>query len=52
MVKGYNKADAREKLSWVLESKGVKERPCVFLSHKKEDKAECRKIAEYLKNAD
>lgn len=52
MVKGYNKADAWEKLSWVFESKEVKVRPCIFLSHKKEDKAECRKIAEYFKNAE
>ena len=27
-------------------------RHCVFLSHKKEDKNECRKIAEYLKEAE
>lgn len=51
MVRGYNKADAFDKLYWLLESKDVKERPCVFLSHKREDKNECRKIAEYLKEA-
>lgn len=52
MVKGYNKADWSEKISWIFESKDVKDRPCVFLSHKKEDKSECRKIAEYFKNAE
>jgi hypothetical protein len=52
MVKGYNKADVYDKLFWSYESKDVKERPCVFLSHKKEDKSECRKIAEYLKEAE
>lgn len=52
MVKGFNKADLIEKLTWILESNSVKARPCVFLSHKKEDKAECRKIAEYFKNAE
>jgi hypothetical protein len=51
MVKGYNKADIYDKLIWILESKEVKDRPCVFLSHKREDKNECRKIAEYLKEA-
>lgn len=52
MVKGFNKAETFDKLFWLLESKNVKERPCVFLSHKKEDKDECRKIAEYLKEAE
>jgi len=52
MVKGYNKADTYEKLYWILESENVKDRPCVFLSHKKEDKNECRRIAEYLKDAE
>lgn len=52
MAKGYNKADWSEKISWLFESKSVKERPCVFLSHKKEDKTECRRIAEYFKNAE
>lgn len=52
MAKGFNKADLIEKLTWILESNSVKARPCVFLSHKKEDKAECRKIAEYFKNAE
>ena len=52
MAKGFNKADWLEKMSWILESSSLQERPCVFLSHKKEDKAECRKIAEYFKNAE
>lgn len=51
MTKGYNKADVYEKLVWIFESYNVKNRPCVFLSHKREDKTECRKIAEYLSNA-
>lgn len=52
MKKGYNKAELIDKLTWILESESIKKRPCVFLSHKKEDKSECRKIAEYLKNAE
>ena len=52
MAKGYNKAEFSDKISWILESKNVKDRPCVFLSYKKEDKNECRKIAEYLKEAE
>lgn len=42
MAKGYNKADLSEKINWIFESKELKGRPCVFLSHKKEDKANCR----------
>jgi hypothetical protein len=52
MAKGYNKAEFIDKILWILESNNVKDRPCVFLSHKKEDKHECRKIAEYLKEAE
>lgn len=52
MAKGYNKAEVFDKIYWLLESKNVKDRPCVFLSHKREDKNECRKIAEYLKEAE
>jgi hypothetical protein len=52
MAKGFNKADLSEKICWLIENKSIKERPCVFVSHKKEDKAECRKIAEYFKNAE
>lgn len=54
MPKGYNKADEIEKIEWLFETlskNNVKKRPCVFLSHKKEDKKECRKIAEYFKEA-
>ena len=29
-----------------------KNQPCVFLSHKKEDKPACRKIAKYLSEAE
>lgn len=52
MKKGFNKANIYDKLEWIFESADVKKRPCVFLSHKREDKAECRKIAEYLKQAE
>ncbi|MFV8391126.1 toll/interleukin-1 receptor domain-containing protein [Flavobacterium sp. LB2P6] len=52
MAKGYNKAETFDKIYWLLESKNIKDRPCVFLSHKKEDKNECIKIAEYLKEAE
>lgn len=52
MAKGYNKAETFDKIYWLLESKSIKDRPCVFLSHKKEDKSECIKIAEYLKEAE
>lgn len=51
MTKGYNKADAFDKLYWILEKEEIKKRACVFLSHKKEDKPACRKIAEYLSKA-
>lgn len=54
MIKGFNKANFSEKLYRlveVIESKEVRDRPCVFLSHKKEDKSECRKIADYFKIA-
>lgn len=52
MAKGYNKATRLEKSQWVNESYSVKNRPCVFLSHKHEDKPACRKIADYLSNAE
>jgi len=51
MTKGYNKAEILDKLSWILEKEEIKKRPCVFLSHKKEDKPACRKIAKYLSDA-
>jgi hypothetical protein len=48
---GYNKAILNEKQNWQkLFSKN--DRPCIFLSHKKEDKPDCRKIAEYIKDKD
>jgi hypothetical protein len=46
MAKGYNKAKTFDKIYWLLESKSIKDRACVFLSHKKEDKSECIKEAE------
>jgi len=51
MTKGYNKAEILDKLSWILEKEEIKKSPCVFLSHKKEDKPACRKIAKYLSEA-
>lgn len=51
MVKGYNKSTIFDRISWILETNEVKKRPCVFLSHKKEDKPACRKIADYLSDA-
>jgi hypothetical protein len=51
MVKGINKASFYEKLRSVIDSETISNRPCVFLSHKKEDKPACREIADYLKNA-
>ncbi len=52
MTKGYNKSNLHEHLTWLLESSEVKSRPCVFLSHKKEDKSSCRTIARYLSDAE
>lgn len=52
MNKGYNKANLSDRLTWIFETEDLKKRPCVFLSHKREDKAECRKIADYLKQAE
>lgn len=54
MIKGYNKANVVDKILWESKSKEyyhVKNRPCVFLSHKYEDKPACREIAKYLKEA-
>jgi hypothetical protein len=55
MIKGLNKADIYEDLQWIIETKTnsyIKTRPCVFISHKKEDKEACRQIAKYLSNAE
>lgn len=51
MAVGFNKADVYDKLLWVLQADEAKKRPCVFFSHKKEDKHHCRMIANYLKHA-
>lgn len=48
--KGKNKADLYVRLIEQL-SKTVDKKTCIFLSHKKEDKPACKKIAEYLSNA-
>jgi len=48
--KGINRADVFKRLYELL-SKSVQKKPCVFLSHKKEDKPASQKIAEYLSNA-
>lgn len=52
--KGFNKANILESLFWELESindNQILKRPCVFLSHKGEDKTACKEIVEYFKNA-
>lgn len=46
--RGLNKANIWDKLSWLLKSSSNK--PCVFLSHKREDKQHCKLIASYLSN--
>lgn len=54
MIKGYNKADRIDKILWESKAREwhhVKIRPCVFLSHKHEDKNACREIATYFKEA-
>lgn len=51
--KGFNKANVLEKLTWLVESYENKSlnRPCVFLSHKKEDKSACKEISKYMRDA-
>ncbi|GAB0157516.1 hypothetical protein CHRYSEOSP005_27940 [Chryseobacterium sp. Alg-005] len=51
--KGFNKAEFGEKLEWIVEShlNNFKNRPCVFLSHKREDKSACIEVANYLRDA-
>ena len=52
--KGYNKADVFDKILWSIKSStdnSVRERPCVFLSHKREDKDACKRIASYFRDA-
>lgn len=54
IMRGFNKASISENYLWKLESKynySISNRPCVFLSHKKEDKQACREIAKYLSKA-
>lgn len=52
MAKGFNRAEFIDELLRIFEPAEVQKRPCIFLSHKKEDKEDCRKIAEYFKNAE
>lgn len=50
--KGFNKADVWENYFWAIDNEPlVKSRPCIFLSHKREDKDACKKIAGYFKDA-
>jgi hypothetical protein len=52
--KGLNKADLHEAIRWFsksLNNNTVSRRPCVFLSHKREDKDACKKIASYFRDA-
>jgi hypothetical protein len=51
MELGFNKANVYDKLHWVLQGEEAKRKPCVFLSHKKEDKHHCRTIANYIRGA-
>ena len=54
LEKGFNKANLNENITWLVKSLGdstFNKRPCVFLSHKREDKNACKEIANYLKNA-
>lgn len=54
MIEGFNKANRIEKSLWESNSRlgNIDQfRPTIFLSHKYEDKAACRKIAGYLKRA-
>ena len=51
--KGFNKAEFGEKLEWIVEShlNKLRNRPCVFISHKREDKSACIEVANYLRDA-
>ena len=54
MINGYNKSDIYDNIAWILEARTspeLKGRPCVFISHKYEDKSDCREIANYLSKA-
>lgn len=59
MRKGENRASEDYKIKWYLEffaksARGEKRedmKPCIFLSHKREDKEACLEIGKYLENA-
>lgn len=54
-MKGVNRATLAGGLVWAInlqENKSEAYKPCVFLSHKSEDKPACREIADYLSNAE
>lgn len=56
MPRGYNKAVPFDKLvadigNLLFEMYQLPEKPCVFISHKREDTKDCEKIAEYLMDA-
>jgi len=51
MVKGINKGELFGKFTWLLESEETRNRPCVFFSHKREDKDQCKRISQYFSNA-
>lgn len=50
MELGLNKANVWANISWLLNTDEDKKKPCVFLSHKREDKRYCKEIASYLSN--
>ncbi|MDR6762946.1 hypothetical protein J2Y38_003164 [Flavobacterium sp. 2755] len=54
MEKGFNKSSLLESIRWKIKSLNdstIRERPCVFLSHKREDKEACKTIASYFRDA-
>ena len=49
---GFNKGNVYENFLWAIDKEPtVKTRPCVFISHKREDKDACIIIGNYIKNA-
>lgn len=52
-MSGTNIAQYRKNNRWIFESRGAKDKPCVFLSHKKEDESIAEALGNYiLKNYD
>lgn len=52
-MSGTNIAQYRKNNRWIFESRGAEDKPCVFLSHKKEDESIAEALGNYiLKNYD